>query len=568
MNILSLNAFVVRLFLNRLSKPNLGAAQMKKVNMKMSKCFCRVAAIFMLPIVAISMFLVDIGAAEAVPAFARKFQANCALCHTNVPRLAPFGQQFLANGYQFPGTTDGGDTAKIKLDGAQGPVTLDTLSNMMAVRLRGDIQKASFKNISPEMQSEGVDERWSVEMPKIVNFYFGGTVTKNISYFIESEYLSLEAGGEATVIFERTFMQFSNLGDKQTVANLKVGTFDPSFLFSFPTHRQQLNPIFPLADTDTYPPTIQRIPMLPYAFSSKMFGLSNGSAAAGSLIDTGFSEGFAMLPFAPTLYNAPTQTGISLHGRPGGDNSPLLYQIGLALNDKADGSGEQRTDVYAMLRFDFQAAGADAQISGFWYNAPDAARATLVGINPGGNMGSMNDPTDNVIMYAVDPTDITRVGIGGRAQWETVDVYFAFTQDTIDDPKWMNVAAQTSVWKDTATGFSLEADWRFHPNWMFGVRYDQMDAGGLKRLPTMATAAGSVNDEINATVQMISPILKYYPSPNIALYTRAHINMTSSTTLPDTDNGSGTARATGFEGQEHPASNLENVLAFGVDMAF
>ncbi len=563
MNILSLNAFTVRLFLNRLSKPNLGATQMKKVSMKMSKCFCRMGAMFMLPIVAISMFLVDIGAAEAVPAFARKFQANCALCHTNVPRLAPFGQQFLANGYQFPGTTDGGDTAKIKLDGAQGPVTLDTLSNMMAVRLRGDIQKASFK----DEPGNGVDDRWAIEMPKIVNFFFGGTVAENISYFIESEYNTMESN-EPSVKFERAVMQFSNLGGVQGVVNVKVGRFDPSSLFSFPTHRQQLNPILPIADTGTYPPTIQRIPMLPYAFSGKMFGLSNGSAAAGSLIDGGFSEGFALLPFAPTLYNAPVQSGVSIHGRPGGDGSPLLYQVGLALNDKADGTGEQRTDVYAMLRFDFQAAGADAQISGFWYNAPDAARATLVGINPGGNMGSMNDPIDNVIMYAMDPTDITRVGIGGRAQWETVDIYFAFTQDTIDDPKWMNAAAQTSVWEDTATGLSLEADWRFHPNWMLGVRYDQMNAGGLKRLPTMATAAGSVNDEINATVQMISPILKYYPSPNIALYTRAHINITSSTTLPDTDNGSGTARATGFEGQEHPASNLENVLTFGVDMAF
>ncbi|NOX92546.1 MAG: hypothetical protein GXP18_08900, partial [Gammaproteobacteria bacterium] len=84
---------------------------MKKFGTKMSEYFYRVAAMFMLPIVAISMFLIDIGAAEAIPAFARKFQANCALCHTNVPRLSPFGQQFLANGYQFPGTTDGGDTA-------------------------------------------------------------------------------------------------------------------------------------------------------------------------------------------------------------------------------------------------------------------------------------------------------------------------------------------------------------------------------------------------------------------------------------------------------------------------
>jgi len=535
---------------------------MRKYTMKMTDRFRRIAIALTLPVMATTMFVMDMGTAEAIPAFARKFQSNCALCHTNVPRLAPFGQQFLANGYQFPGTTDGADTAKIKLDGAQGPVTLDKLSNMMAVRLRGDIQKASFKNISPGMQADGTDERWAIELPKIVNFFFGGTVTENISYFIESEYNTMEGGADASVKFERTVMQFSNIGGAQGVVNVKVGKFDPSSLFSFPTHRQQLNPILPIADTGTYPPAIQRIPMLPYAFSGKMFGLSNGTAAAGSLIDNGFNEGFALLPFAPTLYNSPAQTGISIHGRPGGDYSPLLYQIGMALNDKADGSGEQRTDVYAMLRFDFQAAGADAQVSSFWYNAPDAARATLINFNPGGTMASMNDPTDNVIMYAANATDITRVGFGARAQWETVDVYLAYTQDTIDSPVFMGMAA-TSQWEDTATGLSLEADWRFDPNWMFGVRYDQMNAGGLKRLPGMATATGSANDEINATVQMISPILKFYPSPNISLYTRAHINVSSAAKLPDTN-----GRIAGFSGQEHPASNLENVLAFGVDMAF
>ena len=524
----------------------------------------------LLPVIAVTMFMLDISDAEAIPAYARKYQANCALCHSNVPRLTPFGQKVLENGYQFPGTNDGDDTAKIKLESEQGIVTLDKLSNMMAVRLRADIQKASFKEITDDMQGEGVDDRWSVEVPKIVNFFFGGTVTKDISYFLESEYNTMEAhGGEASVIFERGFMQFSNLGGKQATANVKVGKFDPSFLFSFPTHRQQLNPILPLADTDKFPPEINRIPMLPLAFSSKMFGLSTATSDGGTSVDA-LDEGSAILPFEPYLYNAPFQTGISIHGRPVGEGSPLMYQLGVAFNDKADGSGEQRTDTYAMLRYDFQAGGADAQVSAFYYKAPDAARATLVNINPGSSMASMNDPSDNVIMFANDPTDITRVGIGARAQWGNFDIYGAYIQDSIDTPEWAMAAAQTSEWETDAAGLSLEVDWRFHSKWMLGIRYDQMDTAGLKRLPTMATAAGNLNDPINATVKFISPIIKYYPSPNIGLYARAHINMTDSTTLPDTDNGLGadTSRVSGFEGQEHPASNLENMLAFGVDMAF
>jgi len=58
-------------------------------------------------------------------------------------------------------------------------------------------------------------------------------------------------------------------------------------------------------------------------------------------------------------------------------------------------------------------------------------------------------------------------------------------------------------------------------------------------------------------------IKKYYPSPIIGLCARANINLTADTTLPDTG-----GRVASFEGQEHPASNLENIYMVGVDMAF
>ncbi len=211
-----------------------------------------------------------------------------------------------------------------------------------------------------------------------------------------------------------------------------------------------------------------------------------------------------------------------------------------------------------MLRYDFQVDDIQAQVSGFYYDAPKAASATLINIGP-----DPDDPSDNSIVYANNPTDITRYGIGVRAQWGEFDIYGAYIMDSIDEPQWGAAPLQTSQWETDADGLSLELDWRYHSNWMFGIRYDRMNTAGLKRLPAMATATGAANDEINPTVQFISPILKYYPSPNIGLYARAHINLTDSTTLPDTAD-----RVEGFEGQEHPASNLENMLTVGVDMAF
>ena len=39
--------------------------------------------------------------AEAIPAFARKYQFSCSTCHAPVPRLKPFGEAFAARGFRL-----------------------------------------------------------------------------------------------------------------------------------------------------------------------------------------------------------------------------------------------------------------------------------------------------------------------------------------------------------------------------------------------------------------------------------------------------------------------------------
>jgi hypothetical protein len=41
--------------------------------------------------------------AEAIPIFAHRYGLSCQACHTQVPRLTPFGETFLANGYRIRG---------------------------------------------------------------------------------------------------------------------------------------------------------------------------------------------------------------------------------------------------------------------------------------------------------------------------------------------------------------------------------------------------------------------------------------------------------------------------------
>lgn len=46
----------------------------------------------------------QIGRAEALPIFARKFNVTCTTCHTAFPSLNAFGRMFKENGYRFPGS--------------------------------------------------------------------------------------------------------------------------------------------------------------------------------------------------------------------------------------------------------------------------------------------------------------------------------------------------------------------------------------------------------------------------------------------------------------------------------
>lgn len=472
-----------------------------------------IAAIF------ITTLLLTARESRAVPAFGRKYDLTCNACHTREPRLNPFGQRFQENGYQLPGTEDGGTVFKDLLGGPLGGATLDEVTNFFAARLRADSRRADFRE-----DSGAVDD---VEMvfPDIINLFFAGTAARNISFFLEAEY----SDSEEHFGFERAMLIFDNLGGHQ-MANLKVGDFDPSSFFSFPTHRQQINPVPPVAESGVFPPEISRIPLLPFAFSSKMFGLTRGPSAVGV-------EGFSILPFEPFLFNAPRNKGLTVYGRPAGP--AFLYQVGLVQDETAEDVQDTRWDYYGMVRYDWLGAHTDLQVSGFYYHAPDAARPTL---QPG------------MAPIFARPVDWDRYGIGARWQHKYLDIYGTLIWDHIDDVRFAAPPATLSEWDTDALGASLEVDWLLNRSWLLGARYDFMDPGGLVKLPP---ALQGGDPKINQDASFLAVIAKYYPVPNVGLYARVHHNLMGSERLP-----------AALGGAEHPARNLRYLATVGVDMAF
>lgn len=459
------------------------------------------------------------GVAEAVPNFARKYDLNCNVCHTREPRLNPFGQRFQENGYQLPGTEDGGITKKKKFGG----LALDSVSSIFSARLRAEIQQASFRE-----ETEATDSVDFV-VPNIVNLFMAGTAAKNIGYFFEVEYAPGE--GHAELLFERVFVVFNNLGNAYQALNVKVGQFDPSAYYAFPTHRQQMNPIFPDAHTEEFPPEINRIPVIPLAFSSKMFGLTTGPHNAGE-------DGFAILPFEPFLYNSPAELGMAVYGRPGGKN--FFYQLGVVQQETAEDEPTTRYDYHLTLRYDLpMGKNRAAQIAGFYYEAPDAARPTLA-------------PMGNVTFAPA--VDWVRYGLGARVQYKMLDIYGTVVWDKIDQPMFAGAPLSLSEWDTEGLGASVEVDWLVNEKWLLGARYDYMDPGGLVKLPPALQMGDAA---VNQDASLVGLIAKYYAATNVGVYVRGHFNLESSAEFPQA-----------LGGAENPARNLESVIAVGIDMAF
>jgi hypothetical protein len=81
------------------------------------------------------------GQARAVPAYARKYNVNGAVCHTSPRGLNTYGKRCLKNGDQIPSTEDSSVIGKRKFDVLKPDVT-----NHYSLRWRGDAVQYFYLN--------------------------------------------------------------------------------------------------------------------------------------------------------------------------------------------------------------------------------------------------------------------------------------------------------------------------------------------------------------------------------------------------------------------------------------
>jgi hypothetical protein len=138
--------------------------------------------------------------ALAIPAFAKKYDAPCSLCHEKWPRLSDVGMKFKLNGFQMPDTEDGGQTAKLSpkanlfldIGDANLPISV-ILDGGIVLKQPGNGPGDPNQNDTFYCCTEGSD----------VTLAAGGTVAPNIAY-----YISLPWGKENA---SQAYLRFSNL---------------------------------------------------------------------------------------------------------------------------------------------------------------------------------------------------------------------------------------------------------------------------------------------------------------------------------------------------------------------
>ncbi|MFO7933709.1 MAG: hypothetical protein R6U78_06475 [Bacteroidales bacterium] len=149
--------------------------------------------------------------AEAIPAFARKYNISCTTCHTpSFPKLKPFGDQYAGDGFTLT------EYQSPRYFTETGDEKLSLIRNFpIAVRLDGYVQVK-------------IDNTGAVDLsaPYLLKLLSGGEISDHLAYYF---YFYMDEHGEVAGV-EDAFLMYNNLFD--TELDIYLGQFqvsDPLF---------------------------------------------------------------------------------------------------------------------------------------------------------------------------------------------------------------------------------------------------------------------------------------------------------------------------------------------------
>jgi hypothetical protein len=175
--------------------------------------------------------------AQAVPAFARKYQTSCQTCHIVFPKLNAFGEAFRLRGYRMPGETEemvkqppmslGSPTYKKLWPQAVWPGELPSYVPLAVVIKLADTNTST---LNPDGTVTSI--RNDFQFPQELNIFGVGTLGDHVSFYTEVTF-GENPDGSVSVELEHADMGFDSPFGPEDLFHFRIGKFNPNLIDGF-----------------------------------------------------------------------------------------------------------------------------------------------------------------------------------------------------------------------------------------------------------------------------------------------------------------------------------------------
>ena len=182
-------------------------------------------------------FVAVASTAQAVPAFARKYQTSCQTCHIVFPKLNAFGEAFRLRGYRMPGETEemvhqppvslGAPAYKRLWPQAVWPGEISS-----SVPLALNVKLADVNTSSLNADGSITSVKNDLQFPQEVNLFAAGTLGEHLSYLGEVTFAE-KPSGTVDVELEHAHVGFDSPFGPEDAVHFRVGKFAPNLVDGF-----------------------------------------------------------------------------------------------------------------------------------------------------------------------------------------------------------------------------------------------------------------------------------------------------------------------------------------------
>ncbi len=412
--------------------------------------------------------------AEAIPAFARKYETSCQTCHTVFPKLNAYGTAFRLNGYRMPSETEEMVKEKEVSLGAPAykklwPQAIWPGAIPSHVPLAVNVKFADVSTSS--LNEDGTTSKVTndFQFPQEANLFAGGTLGDHVSYFSELTF-GQEPDGSVSTELEHAHIAFDSPFGPENLFHFRIGKFTPNVADVF----QEMF-ITTDAAIDTF-------------FAYDPIG------------GTGLGEDMEPMPIAfPEMAQGIELYGVGLHR--------LFYTAGVVNGISGNGrfDGNNAKDVYARVDYKIGGMGLDGDMGG--KEAPDknwrddslrVGAFIYRGNGSGIDFPSMSEEGMDVV---VQDEHFLRTGFFASAYWRDLNVFGAYLHGS--DTLRQFDAASSEFLGETEPDYHawfVQADYVFYP-WLHGAaRYETLTPGD-RSVQSLRTGVFSVSGLIRANVK-------------------------------------------------------------------